>query len=134
MIMLTTTFEILFLIILNFGNIFSRITTREATEINLCPFEYPNAYFNGTNCCKSQKNCQQKSLEFHNTCCNSADYVFCPFESGCDDCEFSRFRNKRFMLLEMFKWNAWNFAIFLEFEYTHISLRNNIVLHRAVLL
>ena len=102
LLIMLTTFEILFLIILNFGNIFSRITTREATEINLCPFEYPNAYFNGTNCCKSQKNCQQKSLEFHNTCCNSADYVFCPFESGCDDCEFSRFRNKRLMLFEMF--------------------------------
>ena len=87
--------KILFLIFLNFGNIFSspedwnfsRITTREATEINLCPFEYPNAYFNGTNCCKSKKNCNQKSLEFQSTCCNSADYVLCTFDSGCDDCK-----------------------------------------------
>ena len=114
LLIMLTTFEILFLIILNFGNIFSRITTREATEINLCPFEYPNAYFNGTNCCKSQKNCQQKSLEFHNTCCNSADYVLCPFESGCDDCEFSRFRNKRFMLFEMLETLPyfWNLNIY----------------------
>ena len=66
------------------------VTSCFYSEINLCPFEYPNVYHEGKNCCKYPTDCNGKPLQYSSTCCKNADYFLCPFDSGCDDCKFQK--------------------------------------------